>query len=88
MTLATQMQRYPAWPYVVMLVLAFTGFARTADASWDSAYERYGAKEGLASSEVVSVVEDHDGYLWAAAFASGVHRFDGRVFERFAAAKT
>lgn len=46
-------------------------------------YERYGADEGLASGEVLSIAEDREGYLWVATFASGVHRFDGRSFERF-----
>lgn len=58
-------------------------FARAAEAARSPGYERYGANEGLASGEVLSVAEDREGYLWAATFASGVQRFDGQAFERF-----
>lgn len=83
MTSAIHVHRCRAWPVVALFVLLVASFARETNAASASGYERYGASEGLASGEVVTIAEDDDGYLWAATFASGVHRFDGSVFERF-----
>ena len=46
-------------------------------------YEAFDGTLGLASGEVVSIAEDTEGYVWAATFAGGVHRFDGKRFQRF-----
>lgn len=72
--------RRTAW---IVLWLLLLGRWERADAARSPGYERYGANEGLASGEVLSVAEDREGYLWAATFASGVQRFDGQAFERF-----
>ena len=45
-------------------------------------YRVYGVEDGLPSSEVYQIVQDHDGYYWIAT-DRGVSRFDGRRFESF-----
>lgn len=72
----------PTWPSVLLLLLLL-GLAAPARAASSASFEHYGSSEGLAIGEVVSIAEDHEGYLWVATFTAGVHRFDGRVFERF-----
>jgi ligand-binding sensor domain-containing protein len=42
----------------------------------------YGVKEGLPSSEVYDILEDHDGYMWFATDA-GVSRYDGYHFHNY-----
>lgn len=66
-----------------LIVLVLWGGADPAHAESAANYEHYGSRQGLAIGEVVSIAEDHEGYLWVATFSAGVHRFDGRRFERF-----
>lgn len=82
MTSAMCAHRLRTWFVVVLLMLPVVGAPRQTLAASAAGYEHYGASEGLASGEVVSIAEDLEGYLWVATLASGVHRFDGRVFER------
>lgn len=67
-----------AW--LLFLAVVFSLVVTSARAS---RHEHYGLDEGLATGEIVSIAEDREGYLWVATFASGVHRFNGQVFERF-----
>ncbi len=45
-------------------------------------FATYSSDDGLAESVVMSLVQDRSGYLWLGT-ASGVSRFDGRVFTNF-----
>ena len=70
--------------WVLCLLLSLP---RNGGAARTPGYARFGAEEGLASGEVLALQEDQEGYLWAATFASGVHRFDGQHFKRYGAAE-
>jgi signal transduction histidine kinase/ligand-binding sensor domain-containing protein len=41
----------------------------------------YTAIDGLPQSQVTSIVEDHNGYLWVGTMGGGLARFDGREFK-------
>jgi ligand-binding sensor domain-containing protein/serine phosphatase RsbU (regulator of sigma subunit) len=41
---------------------------------------KYNVQEGMAHSQVSSILQDTDGYLWFATFGGGVSRFDGKTF--------
>lgn len=45
-------------------------------------FEQYGAKEGLASVEISSLFQDHNGFLWAG-HSLGLSRFDGYNFTNY-----
>ncbi len=48
----------------------------------EPAYWNYGVEDGLPSSEVYNIAQDHQGYLWFAT-DHGVSRFDGYTFKGF-----
>jgi len=50
--------------------------------SQELAYRNYRVKDGLPSTEVYHVIQDHLGYIWIATDA-GVSRFDGYDFQNF-----
>ncbi|MEO1624511.1 MAG: two-component regulator propeller domain-containing protein [Bacteroidota bacterium] len=46
------------------------------------AHTHYGVNDGLPSSEIYDLLEDHDGYIWLAT-DNGVSRFNGYAFQNF-----
>jgi PAS domain S-box-containing protein len=46
----------------------------------------YSTSDGLPQSEVIAVHQDRTGYLWFGTYENGVVRYDGRSFQRLAAA--
>ena len=65
---------------VVLAVLALP----QAAAAQERIHRTYSVDDGLVESQVLSVFEDRDGYLWLGTF-SGVSRFDGVAFTNFQA---
>ncbi|MEW6005808.1 MAG: two-component regulator propeller domain-containing protein [Stygiobacter sp.] len=45
-------------------------------------YHHYNANDGLASSTVFQIIQDHDGFIWLAT-QNGVSRFDGKRFTTY-----
>lgn len=45
-------------------------------------YYHYNANDGLASSTVFQIIQDHDGFIWLAT-QNGVSRFDGKRFTTY-----
>lgn len=51
---------------------------------WQPAFKYYGVENGLPSSSLFHVVQDHDGYIWLAS-DKGVSQYDGRRFQNYSA---
>ncbi len=68
----------------LLLVWALAGFVGTSIAQkYDGAHavRNYTAIDGLPQSQVTSLVEDANGYLWIGTEGGGLGRFDGRQFK-------
>lgn len=61
------------------LLITCTGFGQ------EYSYRQYTTKDGLASETVYNIIQDRNGFLWIGT-ASGLSRFDGRVFGNFTVA--
>jgi ligand-binding sensor domain-containing protein len=48
----------------------------------EAVFKRYGAAEGLPSSHISCLLQDHRGFLWVGT-GNGLHRFDGYTFKAF-----
>jgi signal transduction histidine kinase/ligand-binding sensor domain-containing protein/ActR/RegA family two-component response regulator len=46
-------------------------------------FDALGIEDGLAQSQVVSLYQDRDGFLWLGTLGGGVSRYDGRSFTNF-----
>lgn len=46
-------------------------------------FKNYGLDDGLPQSQVLSIFQDHKGYMWFGTNTGGVGRFDGRTFIKF-----
>lgn len=46
-------------------------------------FQNYSVSEGLAQSQVYTMIEDHKGFLWLGTNGGGLSRFDGQKFETF-----
>lgn len=46
-------------------------------------FQNYSVSEGLAQSQVYTMMEDHKGFLWLGTNGGGLSRFDGQKFETF-----
>jgi len=57
----------------VMLTFSVTAFAQ------QYSFRQYGAAEGLQNLVVLSLAQDHDGYIWAGS-EGGLYRYDGTRF--------
>ncbi|MEM7659244.1 MAG: two-component regulator propeller domain-containing protein, partial [Bacteroidota bacterium] len=51
-------------------------------------FRSYSVAEGLAQSQVYSLLEDQRGYLWLGTQGGGISRFDGQKFTNFSTANT
>jgi len=51
-------------------------------------FQYYSVKEGLPQSQVYSILEDRNGYLWMGTDGGGLSRFDGENFETFSVIKS
>jgi ligand-binding sensor domain-containing protein len=45
-------------------------------------FQRYGETQGLTNLVITDLIQDKQGYIWAATF-NGLFRYDGTSFERF-----
>jgi signal transduction histidine kinase/DNA-binding response OmpR family regulator len=76
---------YPAmrFPRVLCCVLLLTfAFAEAKAQQYRAFARRYGIEEGLPHRQVNKIIQDRNGFIWAATNA-GVARFDGRHFKVF-----
>src|SRR5437763_9519702 len=53
-----------------------------AEPSGRFAFRSYGSEQGLENLSIVAIVQDHEGFLWAAT-EDGLYRYDGDRFHRF-----
>ena len=66
----------------LFFLLAFTSVHLAAQ---QPLFINYSVKDGLPSSEVYDILEDHNGYIWFATDA-GVSRYDGYHFRNYTSA--
>jgi signal transduction histidine kinase/CheY-like chemotaxis protein/sugar lactone lactonase YvrE len=65
---------------LMLQTLLAAGAATTAPAAWtEPSFRNYGMAQGLPSSSIDAMAQDHDGYLWFAT-ESGLARYDGSTF--------
>ncbi len=73
--------------FIICLVLGPLNMCRAQEKKDETNYlpgyeaVRYGKDDGLLSSEINTMVQSNDGYLWFGAY-SGLYRYDGNVFEK------
>jgi ligand-binding sensor domain-containing protein len=67
--------------YCIKLTVAFILISLISHAQSYTIIQ-YSVPEGLPSSEVYEIYEDHEGFIWFAT-DNGVTRFDGAGFENF-----
>ncbi len=65
--------RGPGEAIAIALAFAFTAFAQ------EYSFRRYGPAEGLQNLVVLSLAQDHAGYIWAGT-EGGLYRYDGTRF--------
>src|SRR5258708_2056948 len=65
--------RAPGEAIAIALAFAFTAFAE------EYSFRRYGPAEGLQNRVVLSLAQDHVGYIWAGT-EGGLYRYDGTRF--------
>lgn len=67
----------------ILLMVSVLSLFGTAGQAQHKRYSvrNYSAIDGLPQSQVVSVVEDSNGYLWLGTLGGGLARFDGRDFK-------
>ena len=63
---------------VVLSLVAFCGLLQAQRFS----FQRYGETQGLTNLVITDLLQDKQGYIWAATF-NGLFRYDGTAFERF-----
>ena len=71
---------------ILMQLLLLTGYQQSSQAQNDEPirFLHYTTENGLPSSYVKSIVQDSDGFIWAAT-RSAIVRFDGKTFREFPA---
>jgi signal transduction histidine kinase/CheY-like chemotaxis protein len=69
-----------AWGGMLMLTFSVTGFAQ------QDSFRHYGAAEGLQNMVILSLAQDHAGYIWAGS-EGGLYRYDGTRFRLMGAAE-
>ncbi|MDH6314917.1 signal transduction histidine kinase/DNA-binding response OmpR family regulator/ligand-binding sensor domain-containing protein [Parabacteroides sp. PF5-5] len=53
-------------------------------AQWSYSFTHYSSADGLAQNSVMSILEDHKGYMWFASW-DGINKFDGYTFKSYKA---
>lgn len=67
---------------VLFFLIVMVGLAtQVAGQSFFYSTRNYSVSDGLPQSQVTSLVEDNNGYLWAGTQGGGLTRFDGRKFK-------
>ncbi|HEY0029963.1 MAG TPA: two-component regulator propeller domain-containing protein [Bacteroidia bacterium] len=46
-------------------------------------FRNYNVQDGLAHSQISSIIQDHKGYLWFSTYGGGLSKFDGKTFTTF-----
>ena len=64
---------------IVIYLLSFLVEAKAQQYQFDT----YTAENGLAQSEVHTILEDSRGYIWVGTQGGGINRFDGKSFETY-----
>lgn len=66
-----------------MLLLLILSLATKPLQAQQYNFKNYSVKEGVAQSQVYSLVQDYRGYLWIGTRGGGITRFDGTTFKTF-----
>lgn len=77
-----QMTHLVASSRALIVALLLCWFAAPAWARYQNGFDVFNGSEGLAPGEIVSIVEDPQGYIWVATHGT-IHRFEGERFFRF-----
>jgi ligand-binding sensor domain-containing protein/two-component sensor histidine kinase len=69
--------------FLKYLFKAFLFFVPVVLSGQQYNFQYFSVAEGLAQSQVYSMIEDHHGYLWMGTQGGGLNRFDGQEFTTF-----
>ncbi len=72
--------------YIILFLIAFRWASVLAQIPTNYSYEYYNSSHGLASSEIISLAKDNDGFLWIGT-AAGLSRYDGYEFQNYSLTK-
>lgn len=67
-------------PYVIFIILFLLNYISNAQ---QYNFQNYSVKDGVAQSQVYSLLQDSRGYLWMGTRGGGISRFDGVQFKTF-----
>lgn len=62
---------------VCLLICFFSSFAQQYN------FRQYNVQDGLAHSQVSTVLQDSKGYMWFSTYGGGLSRFDGKTFTNY-----
>lgn len=63
----------------IVIILCFGLLSYTSNAQQYN-FRQYNVQNGLAHSQVTSIIQDHKGYIWFSTYGGGISRFDGKTF--------
>jgi ligand-binding sensor domain-containing protein len=72
--------------YIILLLIAFRWAIGSGTNSGSYTYEYYNSSHGLASSEIIALAKDSEGFLWIGT-AAGLSRYDGYEFQNYSRSK-
>ena len=61
---------------VTLFLLRIVGYSQTYN------FKNYNTREGLPQSQVLSIFQDHNGFIWVGTNAGGVGKYDGYKFSK------
>ena len=72
-------------PYNILLIVCITASTLAGQSSFAPEklrFERYTSQQGLYSDLILSITQDHQGFIWVAGIG-GLYRYDGNRFYKF-----
>lgn len=63
--------------FLIVCLFVTNGFAQQYN------FKNYSVKNGVAQSQVYSIIQDSRGYMWMGTFGGGINSFDGLTFSTF-----
>src|SRR6218665_1242012 len=67
----------------IVCVLFFMSLGNSFSISQTASFRNFSIDDGLAQSQIYTMLQDHKGYLWLGTRGGGLSRFDGRSFYTF-----
>ncbi len=69
--------------YRILLLFSFLLLFQLTNTAQQYSFQNYSVGDGLAQSQVFTMLEDSRGYIWMGTSGGGLSRFDGKNFQNF-----